>query len=73
VNLSIHPALIVQHLHEEIASEQTVPAVSAVFASAIDMLFAGVSSASCTSSLPTSQVFGRGDQVSGVLPICSNS
>jgi len=45
VNLSIHPALIVQHLHEEIASEQTVPAVSAEFASAIDMLFAGVSSA----------------------------
>jgi hypothetical protein len=63
VNLSIHPALIVQHLHEEIASEQTVPAALTEFVSAIDMLFAGASSASCISSLPTSRVFGRGDQV----------
>ena len=50
VNLSVHPALIAQPVPEEIASEQTVSVASAVFALAIDMLYAGVSSVSCISS-----------------------
>jgi len=73
VNLSAHPALIAQPVSEEIASEQTVSVGSAVFALAIDMLYAGVSSVSCISSLPTSPVFDQGGQMSGVLPICSSS
>ena len=73
VNLSAHPAPIVQPLTEETANGQTTLAVSALCALSTAASSAYGLLVSCISSLPTSPIFGQSVGRSGTLLICSSS